>query len=61
MNSLLVISFLNELELICVHTSIAIISTVKRFQLLLSNTNNSISIICLQIVKWLLVSLFNSN
>ena len=36
------ISFLNESELICLPTSIAIDSTVKWFQLLLSNTNNSI-------------------
>ena len=34
-NSLLVISFLNELELIC-------LPTIKQFQLLLFNTNDSI-------------------
>ena len=37
-----VFSFLNELEVICLHTSIAITSAVKCFQLLLSNTNNSV-------------------
>ena len=35
------ISFLNELELICLYTSIAIVST-QMFQLLLSIANNSI-------------------
>ena len=39
MNSLLVILFLNELELIRLHMSIAM---VKWFQLLLFNSNNSI-------------------
>ena len=41
-NSLLIILFLNELKLICLHTSITIVSTVKGFQLLLYSTNNSI-------------------
>ena len=40
--SLSEILFFNELELICLHSSIAIVSTVKWFQLLISNTNNSI-------------------
>ena len=40
-NSLLVISFLNELELICLYTSIAIVST-QMIQLLLPSTTNSI-------------------
>ena len=31
--SLIVISFLNELELICLHTNITIVSTVKWLQL----------------------------
>ena len=39
---LLVISWLHELEFICLHTSIAIVSTVKWFQVLLSNTYNII-------------------
>ena len=36
--SLSVISFLNELELICLFTSIAIVSSVKWFQLVIFNT-----------------------
>ena len=39
---MLVISFLNELELIFVYSSLAIVSTVKYFQVFLSNTNDSI-------------------
>ena len=44
-----VISFLNELQLICLHTSIAI--SVKWFQLLQSNTYNTstYSFICTQL------------
>ena len=34
MNNLSVISFLDKLKLICLHTSIAIVSTVKWFHLL---------------------------
>ena len=41
--TLSVISFLNEIEFICLRTSIAIISTqLNFFQLLLFNTYNSI-------------------
>ena len=40
--SLPVITFLNKLEQICLLLSIAIVYTVKWFQLLLSNKNNSI-------------------
>ena len=41
-HSSLLFEFLNELEIICSHTSIAIVSTVKSFQLFLYNPNNSI-------------------
>ena len=41
MNSLYVISFLNELELICLVTNIAIVSTAKWFKILPSNNNNN--------------------
>ena len=50
-NRFLMISCSNELELICLDTKIALVSTVKWLQLLLSNTNNSIqlkSFVCRQ-------------
>ena len=47
-NDLLVIPFLNELEIICLHNRNDIVSTMKWSQLLLSNANNSISSVCTQ-------------
>ena len=46
MNILLGILFQNELKLICLHK-------IKWFQVLICNTNDSISVICLHMVKWL--------
>ena len=61
MNSLLIISFLNELELISLHTSMAVVSIkLNAFnycyltQIILFNINHS-----LHTVKWLQVLLFN--
>ena len=65
MNNLSVNSFLNELETICLHTSIAIVSTrldsfnyCSQTLLILFNINQYW---CLQTVKWLQVLLFNTN
>ena len=52
--SLSVIAFFNESELICLHSSIVIVST----QL---NSFTYCDLACLQTVKWLQVLLLNTN
>ena len=55
-----IISFLNELELICLHTCIAIVSTQLNV-LIHCYLTLIILFICLHTVKWLQALLFNTN
>ena len=60
--NLKVISFSNELEQIHLYTNISIVSVqLNGFSYCYLTLIISISIICLQIVKWLQVLLFNTN
>ena len=63
MTSLKVIRCLNDLELIGLHTSIAVVSTwLKGFNYCISNIKfYSILTDCLKTVKWLQVLLSNTN